>query len=258
MPGKNIPMKAMIFAAGPGSRLQPLTGSTPKALIPVNGKPMLLHIAEKLAAAGVTDIVVNVHHHARLMKSTIKQLSIPHTRFYVSDESGTLLNTGGGLKKVAGLLGGCGPFFLHNADVLSDIDLRAMLEYHHTHRPLATLAVTKRQSPKYLLWHNHHLTGWTNERTGERVISKTQPPGHMEKMAFSGIHVVEPKIFKLICEDGPFSIIQLYLRLAKNHAILAYEHDPAYWADIGTPEKLQRAKEMVKENPEKFTCSIKR
>ncbi len=250
-------MKAMIFAAGPGSRLQPLTGSTPKALIPVDGKPMLLHVAEKLAAAGVTDIVVNVHHHAQQMKSTISQMAIPYTRFYVSDESETLLNTGGGLKKVAGVLHGNEPFFLYNADVLCDIDLGAMWEYHHTHRPLATLAVTKRRSSKYLLWQNHRLAGWVNDLTGEQVFSKTQYPAHTEKMAFSGIHLVEPKIFKLISENGPFSIIRLYLRLAKNHTILAYEHDPAYWADIGTTEKLKRAGKMAKDNPEKFSYSIK-
>ncbi len=239
-------MKAMIFAAGLGTRLKPLTDTLPKALVTVDGKPMLLHAAEKLMAAGVRDIIVNVHHHAGLLKTFVAGLDYPGIRFHISDETGQLMDTGGGLKKAAGSLKGEEAFFLYNADILCEIDLDDMLKEHRRQRPIATLAVSRRQTPRNFLWHEKRLAGWEDSRSGDRILCTDATREQLKAMAFSGIHLVEPHLLDLIREEGPFPITRLYLRLAKTYDIMAYEHKPGQWADIGTPDKLERAREMVK------------
>lgn len=238
-------MKAMIFAAGLGTRLKPITDTMPKALVTLEGKPMLLHVAEKLMAAGVRDIIVNVHHHADLLKRFITGLDYPGIRFHISDETEELLDTGGGLKKAAGSLKGEEAFFLYNADVLCDINLNDMLREHHHHRPLATLAVSRRKTTRNLLWHGKRLAGWENTQRGDRILCTDIREDQLEAKAFSGIHLAEPRLLKLIREEGRFPITRLYLRLAKEYDIIAYEHDPRYWADTGTPVNLERARKML-------------
>jgi len=267
-------MKAIILAAGLGSRLKPLTDKIPKALVEVGDKPLLLHAAEKLISAGVSEIVVNIHHHGDMMRKYIKHLNYPGVNFYISDETHQLLDTGGALKKAARLLQGTTPFFIYNVDVLSDINLNDMLASHQKIQPLATLAVTRRESSRYFLWKDGQLAGWLNKTTGEQLWCRqeagrnsTEPPasgsaGPMgfnsqgapdfkgaEPLAFSGIHLADPTLLRLITETGRFSVKDLYLRLARNHRIIPYLHDHRFWADTGTPEKLTQAETMLKRMP---------
>lgn len=238
-------MKAMIFAAGVGSRLKPLTDKTPKALIPVKGKPMLLWVAEKLINSGVNEIVVNVHYHADAMVAFIEKLNYPGVRFFISDESEELLDTGGGLVNAKNYLLNDQPFIVHNADVISDVSLTEMLELHQKEKALATLAVSKRNTSRYFLWHENRLAGWKNSKTGESIINPGFEEKSLQELAFSGIHIIDPRFLSLVDRSGPFSITKTYLELAQKQNIVAYRHDPARWADIGTPEKLKRAEEML-------------
>ena len=237
-------MKAMILAAGLGTRLRPYTNTTPKALIKVGAKTMLQRVAEKLIDAGASDIVVNIHHHAAQMKSFINKLKYPGVRFHISDETDLLLDTGGAIKKARHLLDGNQAFFVYNIDILCDIDLKMMLKVHTNSGPLATLAVSGRDASRYFLWKEGLLCGWQQVDTGETVLCHKNGliSGGMEKKAFSGIHILEPAIFNLMDEIGVFSIKDVYLRLASNHPIACFEHDHHAWIDIGTPEKLAHAR----------------
>ncbi len=245
-------MKALIFAAGLGSRLRPLTDTLPKAMVRVGGVTMLERVALKLRDAGVGDIVVNVHHHGEVLKEYISGLDIPGVSFRVSDEGRRLLDTGGGLKKAATLIKGDEPFIIHNVDVLSDVDITDMLAFHKKNRPLATLAVSNRTTSRYFLWQKGMLAGWENTKSGERIVCRDGQLASLEVLAFSGIHIVEPDIFSLVEEEGVFPLNSLYLRLAPSHKIIAYRHDHSFWADIGSREKLKKAEEMLAENPGKF------
>ncbi|MEE4176831.1 MAG: sugar phosphate nucleotidyltransferase [Bacteroides sp.] len=245
-------MKAMIFAAGIGKRLHPISEHTPKALVEIGGKPMLQRLAEKLIPLGVSEIVVNIHHHAEKMQAFIAQLNYPGVSFILSDETSQLLDTGGGLLKAKDHLTGEGPLILHNVDVLSAIDLREMLDFHTSQGALATLAVSQRSTSRYFLWNNNHLAGWENINTNQKILCDHKPGQEPEPKAFSGIHIIQPALLNLIVEQGIFSINEVYLRLASQHPILAFEHDPAYWADIGTPQKLAHAEAMFASHPDLF------
>jgi N-acetyl-alpha-D-muramate 1-phosphate uridylyltransferase len=238
-------MKALIFAAGLGTRLRPLTDKLPKALIPVAGKPMLQWVTEKLIAGGVTDIVINVHHHPDILIDYISKLKFPGIQFHISDERDQLLDTGGGLKQAEVYLNGPDPFIVHNADVLSNINLKDMFAFHKSHKPLATLAVSSRNTSRHFLWEDDRLAGWENNVSGEKILCQPDEKNRLRPLAFSGIHILCPKIFSLINEKGRFSIKDLYLRLAASHHIAAYEHDPRYWFDIGSPEKLENAETVM-------------
>jgi N-acetyl-alpha-D-muramate 1-phosphate uridylyltransferase len=249
-------MKAMILAAGLGTRLRPVTDTTPKALVRVGGKPMLQIVAERLIAAGVTEIIVNVHHHAGQMYSYIDSLTYPGITFHISDERDRLLDTGGGLLHARSWLDGSQDFFLYNIDILSAINLSRLYQAHADHLPLATLAVSDRPTSRYLLWDGDELAGWENTETGAQIfcrpgpdlptkrnahasISKTHP---FRRKAFTGIAVISPAIFDLMEERGAFSIKDVYLRLAKEWPIRCFEHECQSWFDIGTPEKLAHAR----------------
>ncbi len=246
-------MKAMIFAAGKGTRLQPITNTIPKGLVTIGGKTMLEQVIGKLTGAGVTQIVVNVHHHAGKMKQFIKQLNYPGVQIHVSDEVDTLLDTGGGLIHAREWLQGEAPFIIYNVDVLCDIDLKALQAVHQQHGGLATLAVAARKTSRYLLVDDHHLlAGWMNINTGEKILCRPQQNNNLRQMAFSGIHLVSPEIFELIDTTGSFAILPEYLRLARHHNICCMEHDPAFWADIGTPDKLEAARRLFNNNPDRF------
>ncbi len=242
---------AMIFAAGLGTRLAPLTSNRPKALVEPAGKIMLQRTAEKLIKSGIRRIIVNIHHFPEKMRAAIDALHYDGVEFIISDESEELLDTGGGLLKAAEHLKGEKPFIVHNVDVISDIDLQEMYENHVSHDALASLAVARRETTRYFNWHEGRLCGWKNLKTGDEI--KCFPvKGSIEKLAFSGIHIIHPEIFDLITERGKFSINQIYLRLAFEHRIMAYEHDARFWADIGTPEKLAAAERLLLSYPEKF------
>ncbi|HSV76860.1 MAG TPA: sugar phosphate nucleotidyltransferase [Bacteroidales bacterium] len=245
-------MKAMIFAAGLGTRMHPVSEHTPKALVAPAGKPMLQLVAEKLIKAGATHIIVNTHHHSEKVRNFVNRLHYPGVNFSISDESDLLLDTGGGLLKAKELLDGNDPIILHNVDILSDVDLAAMLQFHQKNEPLVTLAVSNRAAGRVFLWDGLQLAGWENTKTGQKILCKTSKETILRPIAFSGIHIVSPKIFSLITETGVFSLTPLYLRLGQNQKIIAFEHNPEKWIDIGTPEKMQAARLLLEQFPGVF------
>lgn len=244
-------MKAMIFAAGLGLRLRPLTEHTPKALLPVGGKPMLEHVILKLKAAGFDQIVINVHHLAQQIVDFLKANNYFGLRIIISDESDYLLDTGGGIKKATPFLRGKEPFLVHNVDILSNVDLRKLYETHLQTNPTATLLVSQRETSRYLLFDkSDRLCGWRNRKTGE--VKSFYPyfdPSHYNEYAFSGIHVMSPKILDLMeVWTGKFSIINFYLSICAKTDIHAYAVNDLHLLDIGKPETLALAEHWLQEN----------
>lgn len=242
-------MKALIFAAGLGTRLRPLTNDKPKALVEINGKTLLQITIEKLVEFGFNDIMVNIHHFADLMIETIEKNNGFGANITISDERNELLETGGGLKKAAWFFDDNQPFLVHNVDVIHNLDLKQLYDYHLTQNALATLAIRKRSTSRYLLFNNkNQLRGWQNIKTGEvKIARRTQ--GQLWSFGFSGIHVIDPKIFPLLTEEGKFSIIHPYLRLAKTELIQGFNHSSeasgqanSTWIDVGKHESLAEAK----------------
>ncbi|MEM6343370.1 MAG: nucleotidyltransferase family protein [Bacteroidota bacterium] len=237
-------MKAMFFSAGLGTRLRPLTNDRPKALVEVSGRPLLEWNILRLKAAGYTDIVVNVHHFGQRVMDFVQGLDLEGMRFYVSDERSELLDTGGGLWHARQFLADGEDFLLCNADILTDLDLAALRQQHLSQDGLATLSVRQRQTSRYLLFdENKTLCGWQNVKTGETKMSREETD--LIPWAFSGHHYISPRIFPLIAERGVFSIIDLYLRLAKQHDIYAFPDQEASWLDVGKPERLALAADLL-------------
>ena len=241
-------MKAMIFAAGLGTRLKHLTGLKPKALVEVNGKPLLEHAINKLRHYGYSDIIINVHHFAEQIKDYLKHKNNFGVNIEISDESNQLLDTGGGLKKASWFFNDNKPFLVHNVDVLSDIDLTILYQSHIKNNPVATLAVRQRKTSRYFLFDDKlSLCGWKNIDTGELKISKDKVD-ELIPLAFSGIQVLNPEIFKLINETGKFSLTDLYLRLATYNHITGLPHNRGYWFDLGKPENITEAEILLKQS----------
>jgi NDP-sugar pyrophosphorylase family protein len=236
--------KAMIFAAGMGTRLKPLTDNMPKALVSVAGKPMLEHLVNKMKRSGFTQIVVNVHHFADMIIDFLKRNNNFGIDIYISDERNCLLDTGGGIKHAADFLQGNEPFLVHNVDIISNINLNDMYEKHCVENSFATLLASKRQSSRCLLFDNgNKLCGWQNKLTNELKWSNPQS-AHNEytAYAFGGIHVISPEIFN--CFDGYpeiFSIIDFYLSSAQKKDILAYIPSQLRLLDTGKHESLLKA-----------------
>ena len=236
----------MIFAAGLGTRLKPLTDHKPKALVEIGGKTFLEQTVEKLKNAGFTDIVVNVHHFAEQIIRYLEEKNNFGITIRVSDESGQLLDTGGGLLFAKPFLKGDEPILIHNVDVLSDTDLNKLVEYHKKEKALATLVVRQRKTQRYFLFdETNRLVGWKNIQTGEEKIAVPEKAEGARLLTFSGIHVVSPEIFKYITQKGKFSIIDMYLSLAQNHRIAGYEDNTGLWMDIGKPAQLKEAQNMI-------------
>lgn len=237
-------MKAMIFAAGKGTRLQPLTNNVPKALIKVNGTPLLELVIKKLINSGVNEIIVNVHYLANQITDFLKSKNNFGIRIEISDETEELLDTGGGLKKASYFFDNNNSFIVHNVDVISNINLNEMITAHNNINALATVAVKKRISSRYLLFNNkQELSGWQNIKTSEKIFSKNSE--NYYPLAFSGIHIINPIIFNYINQEGQFSIIDNYLELSKNNLIHAYEHNDSYWFDVGDINKLKAVEEYL-------------
>ena len=239
----------MIFAAGLGTRLRPLTEHIPKALLPIDGKPMLEHVVRKLIAAGFDELVVNIHHHGEQIIEFLERNRYFDIRIHISDERDYLLDTGGGIKKAARFLAGDEPFLVHNVDIVSDIDLRGLYEAHCRSNALATLLVSDRETSRYLLFNDdNRLCGWRNKETGE--IKSYYPdfsPEMYRAYAFSGIHVLSPQIFDWLEEwTGKFPIINFYLSIAAKTDILAYPVENLNLLDIGKPATLAQAEEFLK------------
>ena len=237
-------MKAMVLAAGLGTRLRPLTNNRPKALVEIGGRTLLEITLRRLASFGIREVIVNVHHFADLVIEYLSKNGNFGMHVEISREDDVLLDTGGGLKKAAWffLQGSQSdePFILHNVDVISTIDLGRMLTFHHEHGALASLAVQQRKTSRELLFaENGQLCG---RQTGGNEPELVRPAQLTEGLAFSGVHVITPQLLKLIEEQGVFSIITTYLRLAaEGRKILAFRADEYYWRDLGKPENLIRA-----------------
>jgi NDP-sugar pyrophosphorylase family protein len=240
-------MKAMIFAAGLGTRLRPLTNEIPKALVPVNGKPALEWLILKLKKSGITQIIINVHHFPDKVIGFINENHAFGIDIEISDEREMLLDTGGGLKKAAWFFDDGKPFLVHNADILSNINPDEMLRYHHQHKALATLLIQERTTSRYLIFDEEkRLTGWKNTKTNEVILSQKNATNPKD-FAFNGIHIISPEVFPLITEQGKFSIIQTYLRLADTFQIVGYEPKNSVWMDIGKIENLPEANELARQ-----------
>ena len=241
-------MKAMIFAAGLGTRLKPLTDHMPKALVPVAGKPMLEHVIRKLIAAGCDEIVINVHHFADQIIDFVKANNNFGITIHISDETDMLLDTGGGIKKASSFFHE--PFLIHNVDILSNIDLKSLYEYHLTSGNDATLLVSPRKTVRYLLFdEGNQLCGWVNKDT-----LQTKPEGFVyqpevqKEYAFSGIHIVSPSLFNYMGENwtGKFPIMDFYLQTCQEAQLGGYAKEDLQLIDIGKPETLAIAEDFIR------------
>lgn len=245
-------MKAMIFAAGLGNRLKPLTDKQPKALVPVGGKPMLEQVILKLKAAGFNQIAINIHHLGNQIVEFLAERQNFGLDIYLSDETDYLLDTGGGIKKAEPFLQGDEPFLVHNVDILSNVDLKALYEQHvATPKALATLLVSKRKTSRYLLFDREsRLCGWRNRETGE--VKSYYPyfdPEQYNEYAFGGVHVISPEIFKWMDEwTGKFSIINFYLSICARTKIVPYSPEGLQLLDVGKPDTLALADKWLAEN----------
>jgi NDP-sugar pyrophosphorylase family protein len=240
-------MKAMILAAGLGTRLRPLTNDRPKALVEVAGRTLLEITIARLREFGVREVIVNVHHFAGMVIEYLRGKNNFGMRIEISEED-TLLDTGGGLKKAAWFFREEAPFILHNVDVISTIDLRQMLAFHTQNQALATLAVQQRQTSRYLLFDEQmRLCG--RRLVKEQKTELVKPSPHLQGLAFSGIHVISPRCLEMMTEEGAFSIIQTYLRLAgEGENIAAYRADGDHWRDLGKPESIAAATEDMNQH----------
>jgi NDP-sugar pyrophosphorylase family protein len=242
-------MKAMILAAGLGTRLKPLTETRPKALVELVGRTLLEITLTRLQTFGVTEVIINVHHFADMVTDYLKSHNNFGMRIEISREE-VLLDTGGGLKKAAWFFLEDPtrldePFLLHNVDVISNIDLSRMLQFHTENHALATLAVQSRETSRPLLFDDRHQLRGRRIDNKDSVIS-SEPRNlssiPLQPLAFSGIHVISPRLLPILTEEGIFSIIPSYLRLAaQGEKILAFRADQYYWRDLGRPADLTQA-----------------
>lgn len=240
-------MNAFIFAAGLGTRLKPLTDTMPKALVPVAGKPLLAHVIEKLKAAGCKKIVINIHHFGEMIMDYVKENNNFGIDIVFSDEREMLLETGGAIKHAVDLLGD-EPFLIHNVDIMSNVDLKALWSEHINSGSAATLLVSKRNSSRALLFNKEsNLTAWTNKNTGEvKTPYENIEIACLEEFAFSGIHGFSPQLFKYFGEyPEKFSIIDFYLNTCKAEKIKAFTQDGLQLLDVGKLDSLEKANAFV-------------
>jgi NDP-sugar pyrophosphorylase family protein len=239
-------MKAMIFAAGLGTRLRPLTDTCPKALIPLNGKPMLQIVIEQLKQYGFNEIIINIHYLGNKIVEFLQENNFG-IRIEISDESDEILETGGGLWKARHFFDDNKPFLLCNADILTNINLSSFYAAHENGNSLATLAVRQRKSSRYLLFDDEDiLCGWKNTKTNEEKVPRVSIHADLQELAFSGYHIISPEIFKHCSRTGKFSMTDWYLDICSEHQIKAFHHDEDIWLDIGSVAELEKAGEVIK------------
>ena len=237
-------MKAILLAAGLGKRLLPITKKIPKALIEVQGKPLLQYQLEKLKKAGFSKVLINIHHLGEQVVDFLQKHNNFGLEIHISDESDQLLDTGGALRKAADFIRGNEPVLVHNVDVLGNIPLESMMNAHKLNGALATLAIRKRESMRYLYFtENNRLCGWENVKTGEKKGDCKSK--RTSRAAFSGIHIISPQIIELFPQKEKFSIIDFYMSQAKSQSIIGYFHDEFIWLDVGKHESLAKA-ELLK------------
>ena len=236
-------MKAMILAAGLGTRLKPWTDHHPKALAMVNGKSLLQRNIEYLQQAGISEVIVNVHHFAQQIIDAVENNNGWGSNVTISDEQDEVLETGGGLKKAAWYFRNEKDFVLMNVDILTDMNLSAMIQQHENSKAIATLAVTERATSRYFLFNaKDELCGWRNVKTGEEKIVKEAL--ELKQKAFSGIHVIDSALLSLLKREGKFSMVDVYLDVAANHFIQAFDHSDSKFLDVGKPESIEKAERM--------------
>ncbi len=230
-------MKAMIFAAGLGTRLRPITDKTPKPLVQIKGKTLLEITIQKLIENDFDEIIINVHHLADQIISFLNEKKI-NARIEISDESKQLLDTGGGLKKASWFFDDGKPFLVYNVDIVSNLDLKKIYHTHQQNEVIATLAVSKRKTSRYFIFDEEGiLSGWQNVKTNEQKITRNITS--INKLAFSGIQVIDPELFKFFPEAEVFSIVDLYLTTSKLEKIKSYQHEDSHWYDVGNMEELE-------------------
>jgi len=230
----------MILAAGLGTRLKPWTDHHPKALALVGGKSLLQRNIEYLQQYGITEVIVNVHHFADQIEQAVQTSKGWGSDITISDETSAVLETGGGLKKAAWYFKEEDDFVLMNVDILTDLNLTAMMQQHQNSNAIATLAVTERETSRYFLFNGKdELCGWRNVLTGEQKIAKESL--EYKQKAFSGIHVINQQLLTHLTMEGKFSMVDVYLTLAKNHFIQAFDHSVSRFIDVGKPESIAKA-----------------
>ncbi|MEP7278913.1 MAG: sugar phosphate nucleotidyltransferase [Bacteroidota bacterium] len=233
----------MIFAAGLGTRFKPWTDKHPKALAPVNGKSLLQRNIEYLQQYGITEVVVNTHHFADQVIAELKKHNGWGSTVSISDETAELLDTGGGLLKARHLLDDGQPFVTVNADILTDLNIKRLIDYHKDYKPLISFGVTSRKTSRYFLFDEYdRLCGWRNKKTAAEIIAV--PKKELTERAYSCVVVFDPQIFSLIPQRGKFSLVETYLSLAKDHLILGYDHTGDKFADVGKPESVAAAEAL--------------
>ena len=232
-------MKAMILAAGLGMRLRPLTDDIPKALIKVGNTPLLEFAIKKLKHHGFNDIIINIHHYPDMIIEFLQKNNNFGTNICISDERDMLLDTGGALKKAVAFFTGKEPFLIYNCDIITDLNLKKLYEYHIEHGALGTLAVMDRETSRYFIFDdNNTLCGWWNKTTGEKKSVRWSELNFRSK-AFSGIQIINPLALDLFPDKKVFSLVEFYLLLARDNRIEGYDHSDSRWADIGKLESLE-------------------
>ncbi len=233
-------MKAMLFAAGLGTRLKPFTNHAPKALVEINNKSLLEHNIRYMQRFGIYDVIVNVHHFASMIEELINEHDGFGSNITISDERNEILETGGGLKKAAPYFAGEDHFLVMNVDILTNLDLGKMIAAHLMTSNMATLAVMQRESSRHLLFDKDmRLCGWRNNNTNEEKIAHAVPD--LKPFAFSGIQILSHQVLENIPFEGKFSLIDLYLYLAKSHVLSGYDHTGNLLIDVGKPESIEKA-----------------
>lgn len=237
-------MKAMLLAAGFGTRLKPFTNTHPKALAVVNGKTLLQRNIEYLQGFDIYKVIVNVHHFAEQIISAIEQNKGWGSEITISDETDAILETGGGLKRAGWYFKDEDDFVLMNCDVLTDLSLNEMISFHKKNKPLATLATTNRESSRYFLFNDENiLCGWKNVKTGEEKIIRKEK--NLNQKAFSGLHIINKGIFDLMNQkEIKFSMVDAYLSLCNRHEILSFDHSSTKFIDVGKPESIAMAEQL--------------
>ena len=242
--------QAMIFAAGLGTRLKPLTDTMPKALVRIGGEPLIKHVILRLKEAGFQRIVVNVHHFAQQIIDYLEENEHFGLDIRISDETEQLLETGGGIKKARDLFDPHSPVLIHNVDILSNVDLTAFYDHACSSGAEATLLVSERQTKRYLLFDDEYrLVGWTNKETGEVKSPHNWVKDELQSLqmlAFSGVHVFSPALFPMMDQwPDRFPIIDFYLKACATHPLSGYVVDNLRMIDVGKLDSLQQAEEFL-------------
>ena len=236
---------AMLFAAGLGTRLKPFTNNHPKALAIVNGKTLLQRNIEYLQQFGIKKVVVNVHHFSEQIIGIVEKNKGWGSEIIISDECNEILETGGGLLNARNLFQDVENIILMNVDILTNLNLDKMFLFHQTKQSLVTLAVTKRNTSRYFIFNKENeLKGWMNTTTNELKGIEQFDESTFQLLAFSGIHIINKKLFSLIKQTGKFSLVDVYLNLMKENEILAFNHQGDKFIDVGKPESIVLAEKI--------------